>query len=168
MARANRPESRARRRGSDVPASSIAPRAMIAGFVTTLVATTVGTALEAGYLEATDPTPASVTANVVDLLRTTGIGALAGLIAGVVIMVLTAWLAMMLRLQVQRGRRRARLLGVLLSTVLWAVGVWLGLDLLGFSGLGASGYLIASPALVVSWVLAWFFAPWVAAPRVGT
>ena len=167
MARANRPASRGRPREPDASASSIAPRAMVAGFVTTLVATTVGTAVEAGYLEATDPTPASAASNVVDLLRTTGIGALAGLIAGVVIMVMTAWLAMMLRPQLQRGRRRARLLGLVLSTVLWAVGVWLGLDVLGFSGLGSSGYLIASPALVVAWVLSWFFAPWVATPRVG-
>ena len=138
---------------------------MLAGFVTTLVATTVGAGAEAGYLEATDPTRVSAATNAVDLLRTAGIGALAGLVAGVVIMVLTAWLAMTLRPHLQRGRRRARLLGVLLSTVLWALGVWLGLGVLGFSGLGSTGYLLASPALVVAWVLTWFFAPWVAAPR---
>ena len=138
---------------------------MVAGFVTTLVATAVGAGVEAAYLEATDPAPASAAANAVDLLRTTGIGALAGAVAGLVIMVLTAWLAMTLRPQLQRGRRRARLLGLALSTVLWALGVWLGLGVLGFSGLGSAGYLIASPALVVAWVLTWFFAPWVATPR---
>ncbi|HEX2856536.1 MAG TPA: hypothetical protein VHO26_03515 [Propionibacteriaceae bacterium] len=165
MARGTRPGSRGPRPLPEESASSIAPRAMLAGFVTTLVATTVGAGAEAGYLEATDPTRVSAATNAVDLLRTAGIGALAGLVAGVVIMVLTAWLAMMLRPQLQRGRRRARLLGLLLSTVLWALGVWLGLGVLGFSGLGSTGYLLASPALVVAWVLTWFFAPWVAAPR---
>ncbi|HET9129196.1 MAG TPA: hypothetical protein VFN73_14020 [Propionibacteriaceae bacterium] len=165
MARRTRPGPRDRRLPPDESASSIAPRAMLAGFVTTLVATTVGAGAEAGYLEATDPTRVSAATNAVDLLRTAGIGALAGLVAGVVIMVLTAWLAMMLRPHLQRGRRRARLLGLLLSTVLWALGVWLGLGVLGFSGLGSTGYLLASPALVVAWVLTWFFAPWVAAPR---
>jgi len=165
MARANRGPARSRRAPKpDVPASSIAPRAMIAGLVTTVVATTLGTAVEAAYLMATDPTPAPAATDAVDVLRTTGIGLLAGLVAGVVIMVLTAWLAMMLRPQLQRGRRPARLLGLALATVLWAVGVWLGLGVLGFGGLGSAGYLIASPALVVAWVLTWFLAPWVARP----
>ena len=150
-----------RRTARDASASALAPRAMLAGFVTTLVSTTVGAGVVGAYLDLTDPNPSTRGLHPGDLLRALGVGALAGLIAGVVIMVLSAWLAMMLHAQLRRGRRQLRVLSLLLSTGLWALGVWLGLDLIGFSGLGSPAYAVASPALVVAWVMVWFLAPWV-------
>ncbi len=156
-----------RRTRGEVPASAVAPRAMLAGFVTTLVSTTVGAGVVGAYLDLTDPHPSTRGLHLGDLLRALGVGALAGLIAGVVIMVLAAWLAMMLHVQLRRGRGRLRVLSLLLSTGLWALGVWLGLDLIGFSGLGSPAYAVASPALVVAWVMVWFLAPWVVAEPDG-
>lgn len=144
------------------PAASIAPRAMAASFVGTFVSTTVGATLVAAYLEATDPNPTPFGTNAIDLLKALGWGALAGVVGGLFVMLIGAWLAMMLRKQLWAGRRQARLWSLLMAALMWVAGVSIGGYALGFSGLGGALYLVALPALVVALVLAWLFAPWVA------
>lgn len=135
---------------------------MLAALVTTFGSCVIGALSIGVYVEATGHTPSTAWHTTLAFLRVTGWGALIGLIAGLIVMVVATWLAMATRSLIARGRGWAR--GVLmgLTAVLWALAVLIGLHTIGFSGIGPVAWLVTAPALVAALVAMWFLAVWVA------
>lgn len=157
--RQNRSRDDTRTRAGGV--SRVGPRALVASFTTAFGGTLIGSLLLAGYLIATDPTPATAGENAIAMLRAAGLGALGGLICGLAVMLPVTWGAMALHRVLRRSNTSARLLGAGASVLCWLAIVPIGTAAAGFGGETGWAYLEALPGLLAALLIAILLAPWV-------
>lgn len=147
----------------DVPATTFAPRTMLLALVATVLGGTLSGTTMGVWLHFFDaPSGGGWTHDdATTVLGATGTGALLGLAAGVLTAIAGAWTAIALRRHIAMGRRRARLVLMLVTLVLWLIGVWAVSAALGLGGVSWFAVLLMLPGLLASLLTVWCGVPWV-------